>query len=231
MRWDEKLDSIIVDILYKKKAVEWGKLHREINLCYKKISKDAYQRHMKRLRSKGKIERNDNQNRGCLVSYFLSEKTKKQKSLEIIGTDAEQDKLRILYILILMFTQRSYYEFENEWQFDMFLSSLHLSRDRLFTVSDSGNQLVELNDELVQLKIYRSNNGEIDIVRKKYIRSPSRKTNSIAYHCGVKGITEKMIFTSKYRPAFWHVGFTSSEVKRSFEMMRKEGMLQAGVSA
>jgi hypothetical protein len=212
--------------LAKNYTVIAPKLHREINLSYRRISKDAYQRHIRRLISSGKVERYDTQSRGCLVSYFLTEKAKKQISLKFVSTDPEQDKLRFLYLLILVFTQQCYYEFTNEEQFNRFLSSLHISRENLYIVYDGKDQLTEIRDEFIKLKIYRSKDGKIDIVRKEYMPSPSRQNNSIGYHCAIRGITEKMIFVSKYRPAFWHIGFTSSEIKRTFESLRDEGILK-----
>jgi DNA-binding HxlR family transcriptional regulator len=228
LKYDANIDHAIITGL-ERESMYWTELYVYVCSIYRRISYDAFTKHLGKLMSDKLVDRNYVMGRGKKVPYFLTEKAKQQQRLQILefrspkeraklDMKIKKEKRQTLYILLLLFRPRSSYQFETKQEFENFLSAFDLSRKDLITIANSGN-VAKVKDEYYMHTELKSSTGDITISIRKYTKSSNRAVPSNSYLCSVKGLTAREILNIENRPAFWHIDFTTSEVEAAFKSL------------
>lgn len=106
--YDKLMDETIVDILFQKsenltECLGFNQLFKKLNEKYKeikepqykKISRDKYNFHIKRLVEEGILERRKTENKQA-VNYCLTSKAKKEKILKLLEFKSKREKQNYL---------------------------------------------------------------------------------------------------------------------------------------
>jgi DNA-binding HxlR family transcriptional regulator len=233
MRYDLKIDGIIIKCL-NERDMHWNELYRHVCESYKHISYDAFTKHLKILRSKKLVDRNDIKERGVKVYYFLTEEARQQRRLKILQYKSSKERTRMeiktnedrrqaVLILLFLFRKRHTYHLETEQDFDDFLSTFNLT-GKVFTL---GSNKLEIAKDKNQF--YRNSTliaGDVIVNRRELVDSRSHQSHSLSYLCSIRRINLKEILNPETRPAFWHLKLTEGEINDAIQSLREEGLIR-----
>ena len=85
MKTDEQIDTWIIRSLTEKATLHYMGLLEYTRKSYRHISLDTFNSHIKKMLSEDYIGKNDTDERGKKVYYFLTEKTKQMERLRILN--------------------------------------------------------------------------------------------------------------------------------------------------
>lgn len=243
MRWDEKVDSSIIESLGKDQLHTEG-LYEQVCSRYRGISFDAFNRHLKKLVADGYIKKSSI-GIGKKASHCLTEKArrslrigtfdiKSKKGRVRRGVNSERIKCQKLYVLLLLFRHRTIYRFDTEIEFDNFLTQFKLTSEQLIQ-THSPNFIHISGDGSYQYlgTAWKSPNGDIeiskhDITHRKDSTGNLRRLTQpeFYYSCSVKGLTEREVLNSDLRLASSSFRITREEAEEAFRILHKENLLK-----
>ena len=225
-QYDLEMDYFIIESL-DKKNMGYSNLFRLIKEKYNPhISDDTLSRHLKHLtESQRWIHKDDRYS-----PFYLTEKCKQliklntlvltspvQKLIEPTSSVQRAIKQIDIYILLLLFKSGSTYKFKSEAELENFLSTFGLSMKSL-------SVKLFLNENLLYLKIYESDDGKISVQKKDLGQHTSK---GISFICNIKGIKFPL---SRYRlEPFRKSGITQAEIMNALSLLSIEGILQEPV--
>ena len=232
MELDEEIDNSIIDMLNKNKKMYYMGLYRAICKAYKKISIDAFNFHLKTMRDKNLIDRQDSKERGKKVYYFLSEKAKQEQRLKILQFKSQEGKINLkresdegrrqkLYFLMLLFLQnwKPVYGVEG---LNIILEDANISEKDL--IVEKKKKEVQ-GDQHIVSTMFKPISGLV--IRKQEIFKESNKENyRVEYNCVLPGVSIDEILKDSNRIAFKHNKFRRTEVEDTLDLARKEGLLK-----
>ena len=157
MRYNEQIDKVILTELTASPTLSFNELYHKICGSYKKISRDAFNFHVKKLKDNGSINARDSGRRGTKVYYFLTESTKQDYQANLAedqkGDESQElDEVnrylveRFNKLFQLFFFIESGHSIEHklcsEQELDDFLSKINLSKKDLMvdSVSSDGDR-------------------------------------------------------------------------------------------
>jgi hypothetical protein len=115
---DPEVDSVILDILLNRQSAGYNELYQLLKKKYRHISRDAFDRHHRKLRNSGDIERKDKGGKGGRKGqYCISDKGR--QTLRLFGS-LKQDKQELIlrreraFQLLFFFEANKDIEFEQE---------------------------------------------------------------------------------------------------------------------
>jgi hypothetical protein len=206
MKYDAGIDDSIIRCLNKKGSLHTNGLYKLICSSYKKVSFDAFNRHRERLLSDQLIDRTFT-GIGKKTKYCLSEKAKRQLKFKILELKSEKWKGKpdkgeeqermILFILLLLFRQRSIYKFDTTEELERFLLRFNLTTEQ-FISSDNLKPLYTSIDRSERYQqtfwISPSDVVEVNIKEIIYRKDSTGKLRQVVprecyYYCTVKGLT------------------------------------------
>jgi DNA-binding HxlR family transcriptional regulator len=237
MELDEEIDNSIIDMLNKNKKMYYMGLYRAICKAYKKISIDAFNFHLKTMRDKNLIDRQDSKERGKKVYYFLSEKAKQEQRLKILQFKSQKGKINLkresdegrrqkLYFLMLLFLQnwKPVYSVKDgeDGLNDIILADANITKKDLI-VKEIKKEVQ--GDQHIVSTIYKPISG-LAIRKQEIFKEPNKQNYRVGYNCVLPGVSIDEILKDSNRIAFKHNKFRRTEVEDALDLARKEGLLK-----
>jgi hypothetical protein len=241
--YDKLMDKTIVDILFEKSenitdsTIGYNLLLRKLNekykeikgSQYKKISRDKYNFHIKKLVEEGTVDRKENENKQS-VNYSLTSKAKKERILQLLEFKSPKEKqnyliyndeikkTRLFFLLFFVLTEKKIVDFYNDEELRLFLLDNGLIMENLKV-----KQIYHLRSENDKITYYE-NIGEIRIYKHEKIIKDGKKNRPkfTHYNTPLPGFTLGELFDIAQSRNF---GYTKDEIKEVFDTLRNNNYI------
>jgi hypothetical protein len=244
--YDKKIDKTIVKQIGRTNTATYLELYRRVCKAYKRISRAAYDFHMKKLLNEKTLDRRDSVGRGKPIIYFLTAEAKQKLRLQILehkskkeksnyAIESEEEKRQILYVLLFInsnFAQvDQHISSDSEEHFEKTLSEFGLTRDDL-VMNKPYLAEAEQNADYDKVRITQFKNDlDIRIYKheKPLIREKGNSFELIEYRMSLPGISLSGFADEIRKHVFEHFGFTREDLDHALQNLLKEGLLKIGV--
>jgi hypothetical protein len=237
--YDKLMDKTIVDILFEKSeiitdcALGYNQLLKKLNekykeikgSQYKKISRDKYNFHIKKLVEEETLERSETKKKDRSVNYCLTSKAKKEKILKLLEFKSPKEKqnyliyndeikrTRLFFLLFFVFTEKKIIDLYNDEELRLFLldNGLAIENLKVIKIFNFWSQ----NDRVTSYE----NIGEIRIYKHEKIIKDGKKFRFefTHYNSPLPGFTlDELSNISQSR----NFRYTKDEIKEAFDTLR-----------
>jgi hypothetical protein len=240
--YDKLMDETIVDILFENaenltECMGYNQLFNKLNEKYKeikgfnkKISRDKYNFHIKRLVEEGILERKETGKKDRSVNYCLTSKTRKEKLLKLVNFKSKREqkkyliytdeikRTRLFFLLFFVLTEKKIITLHNDEELRLFLFDNELTMENL-KVKKIYHSWAE-NDKVT----YYENIGEFRLYKHEKIIKDGKKVSFefSHYNSPIPGFTLEELFNIAQSRNF---GYTRDEVKEALDTLRNNNYI------
>jgi hypothetical protein len=234
LEYDVLIDQSIVSILQRENTCSYNELYRYVCKKHRKVARESFNFHIKKLQDEKAIQKNDSGARGKKVYYFLTEEAKQKQRLQILEHLAKKDKKvfdnktkeskrKKLYLLLLFLESMMKPRFlPTEDDLSKFLSMIGTSRKHL-TVKEKNYYE---NDRRIVTR-FEPISG-IELFKHEKPNEPNEKGDTLVHYvCRLPGVSMPELL--HYRDdvsLLEHLDFTKEEAQEAFLALEKEGLIK-----
>ena len=242
--YDKLMDETIVDILFQKSenitecTMGFNQLLKKLNekykeikgSHYKKISRDKYNFHIKRLVEEGILERKETGKKDRSVNYCLTSKAKKEKILKLLEFKSKREqqnyliyndkinRTRLFFSIFYFLAEKKIIDLYNDEELRLFLldNNLTLGDLKITKIINSWSQ----NDRVT----YYEKIGEIRIYKHEKIIKDGKKFRFefTHYNSPLPGFTLDELFDIAQTRNF---NYTKDEMKEAFNTLKNKNYI------
>ena len=240
MLYDKKVDKAIAKELYNNYTLGYNELYKNICISYRKIARDSYNFHIKKLQDENIIKKREGSDGKIKKSYYyLTAEGKQKYRLQILELKTEKEKdeyilanendRRLISYLFLIYDYRLYLSTPNfflgltEEELDIHLRKCKVSRLDFFInktfakggIKDSKRECITAFKTQTNIQVYKI---------KKFTKNGTPK--STLYNLNLPGFSLDEFKEKLNLRGIEHTGFTNEEIEYGLTNLLKEKIFE-----